>query len=241
MHEYVQRGADTWTQLQDGTWVKWNVDRGVWEPQPGGPPPPSPPAPPLLQPAATPVTAARPGAPQSLARAPSVRRSPLLIAGAVAAVAAIAGAAFWFVRDEGGAPAGQPAIAAAPVERSEKEAFIEQANALCAKMNAQLRRLSQPTSLEEIPGYVRTTMQITKRTVHEIKQLDIPKEDRALLNKMFAAVDRGVQLSEEITAAALPGGDPTTIQGYAERMQDIGQKANGLALKYGLVTCAEPV
>ncbi|MDQ4024037.1 MAG: hypothetical protein M3217_00880 [Actinomycetota bacterium] len=155
---------------------------------------------------------------------------------------AVAAAGFWLTRDTGSSASEDPAagVNAAVVERSEKDVFIEKADALCARMNDQLAQLSQPTSMEEIPGYIRINVQITKDTVRKIKQLDIPTEDRAILNKMFAAIEQAVRVSKQLTAAALPGGDPTALQPLANRMEALGQKANGLALKYGLVTCAEP-
>jgi Domain of unknown function (DUF4328) len=42
MSEPVQRGGHWWTQAEDGSWLRWNVDAYRWDPQPGPPPPDAP-------------------------------------------------------------------------------------------------------------------------------------------------------------------------------------------------------
>lgn len=121
-----------------------------------------------------------------------------------------------------------------------KAQFVKQGNAICAKANEELnqevekffkesglgeKQSPSTAELKEITEDFVTPL--VGRQVEEIRELGAPAGEEEQVEKVLAAVEEGIEKSEE---------DPDSL--IAGKNSAFG-KANELAIDYGLKTCGE--
>ena len=135
------------------------------------------------------------------------------------------------------APAAAAPVAAPNDEK--KDRFIAKGDKLCKRMNGAQERLLYPDSPDQFAGYLETVRGMLAGLIKDLKALPRPKEDGAVLKRMFALVDRLPPLLSEARAAALAG-DYAGVERIVARGERIEQQANALALQYGFMECSKP-
>jgi hypothetical protein len=121
-----------------------------------------------------------------------------------------------------------------------KAQYVKQANAICTGNNQVQKKLvargfkdaHKPTAKEAqaFLGQFAATSRGALRTLQDIPK---PKGDKDTLNKIYAAVDRGV------TKAEIASEDPHASLALLKTNKGPFDEANKLARSYGLTTCAQ--
>jgi len=128
--------------------------------------------------------------------------------------------------------------AAVAMAAPDKQEFIQQADAVCTKASAdtskqideqlpELATQSQAPHGAQLKTYVNIVISNIKKEIKGIKALGLPKGDEAQLNKLFAAVSKGLK----------------TLKKHPEVLTGTGSnplaKASQLALAYGFTVCGQ--
>jgi hypothetical protein len=131
------------------------------------------------------------------------------------------------------------ARAAAP--RLTKETYIEQANAICTKMNDAIAALGDPEEDATIDQYAESIDQWTEivgGSLRELRALPAPTGDEVTLRTVYAKVDTLL-----VDAIALR--DALRVENM-ERAEELSTKidestdaANAASIAYGLTVCGE--
>jgi hypothetical protein len=120
--------------------------------------------------------------------------------------------------------------------RLSQEEFQSQANAICAKYQAQLKALGNPSSIDEIPGLVDQALAILNKEVEEIAALNPPEDMQSDFDKMIAASDKTKAAANDLSAAA-KAGDQAAVQKALEEGNAASNEADQLATGLGLSEC----
>jgi thiamine pyrophosphate-dependent acetolactate synthase large subunit-like protein len=120
--------------------------------------------------------------------------------------------------------------------RLSKEEFQSQANGICAKYEEQLKALSSPTSLEEIPDFVDQAVAILSKEVEEVSALNPPEDLQSDFDKMIAASDRTKAAASDLSDAAKAGDQAAVQKALADGKAATGE-ADELATNLGLDSC----
>lgn len=134
-----------------------------------------------------------------------------------------------------------PGADAGPTLEERREAYREQAEESCREANAELEALATPVSVETIPDYTDSVVDILTRTVQEVTAVEPPEEDEAeLTERMLEPLGDDVVLAQEYARqvrAAADSGDTDTL---LRLVQEIPQTSADLDFmrEYELFECA---
>lgn len=113
--------------------------------------------------------------------------------------------------------------------------YREQANAICAKANDDLRALPAPQSPDELTDYVDDARPIIEEAVSDLEDLEPPDELQRAADRWNDQNKRALDELEGLRNASL-----TEIQQKAGEFQQINDEANRIASEeLGLQECAE--
>ena len=116
-------------------------------------------------------------------------------------------------------------------------ALIAGADAVCARVNAEIDALGEPETLPEIAEYAAKVQKISERQLTLLANLDEPKSDREPIRAMLALVADGIEKTRQVEAAARKGDAETTYE-IVDEIETLTARANGMARDYGLRDCA---
>ena len=119
-----------------------------------------------------------------------------------------------------------------------KEAFIAQADKLCADANEELDALGEPQSIEELGNLLRTGATRTRKLLADLRALPAPTQDRGALEQIYSLVEQAIAKLEQAIATTAAG-DQAKIQTLVEAGQDLTDQANAASKSYGFKDCAE--
>jgi ribosomal protein L16 Arg81 hydroxylase len=121
-------------------------------------------------------------------------------------------------------------------DRLTKAEFQQQANAICDKYEKQLRAISPPTSLDEIPDIVDQALEILDKEIGEISDLKPPEELQSQFDELIAQSDKTKQAANDLSAAA-KANDKEAVQKALSEGNAASDKADQLAGQLGLDSC----
>lgn len=125
---------------------------------------------------------------------------------------------------------------------SEKDAYVEQASAVCERAAEETEALKRPAGTDEFAPYVEQVVQIAARAEAELAALEPPADDRAELEERvlqpFAdVVEEGRVFSEKVKAA----GNTSKLLPLLKQVPDAGEVDLEYLRDYGLDTCADAI
>lgn len=129
-------------------------------------------------------------------------------------------------------------------DASAKDAFVAEAEALCAKVNTQLAevRKQQPTAVDLVPGYVHRIVEVARTNVTQLTTLTPPAQDKAEFEaKVLAPLRAQLVVADDydakVTAAAKKKDNAALFQLVTN--PPLETKADVAWMKsYGLEQCA---
>lgn len=229
--ESIQRDGTWWHQQADGTWLRYDVSSGQWQPSAVGPPPPAPPAIPVKN---------VPTRSRSLS-VPEMNR-PMMIAGAAAlAILLVVVGALAFSGGTG-TPAPAQALAAeqstepAP-KLSKRQQFTHDADAICVRVMKGLGKLPVPTNLEEAVTYMKMAREVLQDARRRGLQLDVPRDARAGWAHMIGTPKYMAELDDVIIA--LESGDIAAFEAWLVKNGRYGVRDMRWASRYGMAVCSQ--
>lgn len=116
--------------------------------------------------------------------------------------------------------------------------WIEQADAICARVQSQVRALEQPQALDALADYAQRAAALQQQEVSELRALAVPDGDEARIGEMLAEVDKVVAAAIELERLARAG-DVTAVRKFLESSRDVDRRATKLAEAYGLRQCGK--
>lgn len=120
--------------------------------------------------------------------------------------------------------------------------FIKQADAICAKGDAQFKNVRQPQTvglsqqqvLANIGTYVVQILPLTQHIIDQLKGLAQPSANQGLLHRYFAALDQAQANLRELSVAAKRNDVPGVRKGVQGLKTNQPQQ---LAVQYGFKSC----
>jgi hypothetical protein len=124
-----------------------------------------------------------------------------------------------------------------------RQAFIEQASAICTEADEQFHALPQPTTPEQFGPYVEQTVTIAEQAQADLGELALPEDDRTELEaKVFrpfaTLVDEGRAFAEQVAAA---GTDQSKLLPLLSQRPTSAAIDLDYLASYGLPTCADAI
>jgi hypothetical protein len=124
-----------------------------------------------------------------------------------------------------------------------KKAFITKADAICARGDTQTRAVPLPPTsgltkaqvYAKLGSYIDEVVPVAQNVVGQIKALDQPSDNQALLHRYYAALDDGIAKLRALSAAAKHA-DTRALESAIAALRS-SQSAQ-LARQYGFKDCA---
>jgi len=122
-------------------------------------------------------------------------------------------------------------------DRLSKDDYAKQADALCTKYDAELAKLPQPTTLDALAAMAGQAKGIATEGAAKLRALKPPAELQQQVDQWLALNDQNVKDIEAMRQAAAAG-NRVKVQEIARDAQRNEAKADDLARKIGLTSCA---
>jgi hypothetical protein len=118
----------------------------------------------------------------------------------------------------GDAGSGEPSL------EERREAYLSEAEGVCATANEQVRALGTPTGVAEVPAFADRAVEVVRTTVDDLTAVEPPEEDAAeITEKVYdplrADVTAAEAYAEQLKAAAAANDTATLLQLVGERPQ----------------------
>ena len=171
----------------------------------------------------------------------ALRARTMVIVGGVLVLVLVLGLAGMSLlgSDDPDEPAPAAAVPVASTNDDKKDRFIAKGDRLCKRANRAQERLLYPDSPAQFADYLERVRGMLVGLIKDLKGLPRPKQDAALLKRMFMKIDKLPPVLSEARAAAVAG-DFTSVERIVARGEKIEHQANALALQYGFVECSQP-
>lgn len=122
-----------------------------------------------------------------------------------------------------------------------KADYVKQADAICAKGDAQIKAVPMPlltgapaTILKNLGTYVDRVLPVAQHVIGQLKALKQPSADKAVLQRYYAALDDAVARLGKLSVAAHQG-DAKAVQSGAQALNSA--QPDTLARQYGFKRC----
>ncbi len=120
--------------------------------------------------------------------------------------------------------------------RLSRAEFVEQADAICADADGQIAALGEPTSLGELAEYGAEAIAINEEAFAALRALDAPEELQAQLDEAYGLLERQIELSRELVAAA-EAGESDQVNAVGTEIGQVNDRADAIARDIGLREC----
>lgn len=174
-------------------------------------------------------------------RPPLLRAQTMVIVGGVLVLVLVLGLTGMSLlgSDDSEEPAPAAAVAAASTSDDKKDRFVAKGDRLCKRATRAQERLLYPDSPAQFADYLERVRGMLVGLIKDLKKLPRPKQDAALLKRMFTKVDKLPPVLSQARAAAVAG-DFSSVERIVARGEKIEHQANALALQYGFAECSQP-
>jgi hypothetical protein len=120
--------------------------------------------------------------------------------------------------------------------------YREEANAICDEAERKLEELPQPSTIDDLEGYLRQGIEISKEYDRSFRALSPPAELRAQHRRAIRLSRRGERLIETLVDDLAAGEPPLkTLQRALPKLDDIARESNSLARRMKLPDCVMPL
>jgi hypothetical protein len=120
--------------------------------------------------------------------------------------------------------------------RDAKAAFIEEADALCARATLAMKRIAVPPTSPELLASIIKSIEINQKLQTQMRTLKFPFESRRLLKRMMANREKGLEVAKTVPVA-MSRGDARAARTAVERTMKLQKRVNELARRYGFEEC----
>jgi hypothetical protein len=122
-------------------------------------------------------------------------------------------------------------------DRLSQEEFRQQANSICAKYNAKIEALGNPTSVADIPEFVRRGIPLLQQGIADLRALKPPADLEDDFNRMLDETAKAIPPAQRLADAA-ENGDAAAVQKAEAEARASSDSSNRLATDLGLDQCA---
>jgi hypothetical protein len=124
-----------------------------------------------------------------------------------------------------------------------KKDFISRADAICARGDSQSKAVPVPQTTgltraqvyAKLGSYIDEVVPVAEKVVGQIKALEQPSDNQALLHRYYASLDDGIAKLHALSAAAKQANTPA-LQSVVTALKT--SESAQLARQYGFKTCA---
>ncbi len=134
---------------------------------------------------------------------------------------------------------------------TEKEAFVQKADALCSDYKAERKPIEaeieaiessanpeSPRKLAALGGLLDKAIEAAELELESLRELHPPQADEATIDKMLGTAEEGNSLGAE-AATALEEGDTSRFGALAKEVRAVNGRAKGMAESYGFKVCGQ--
>jgi hypothetical protein len=120
----------------------------------------------------------------------------------------------------------------------DKDDFVSDADDICKEAEDKVDELDRPSTVDEVPAYVDEANEIGEDTKAELEDLDPPTDVEDDFNNFLDNVDEGIELLEELKAAA-ERGDEQAIAEFDDdpRVNELNEENEQIAEDIGFEQC----
>lgn len=122
-------------------------------------------------------------------------------------------------------------------DRLGRDSYIEQADAICTKVDEQQKALAAPATLDQIPAYVDKAIPILDTGIAELRALRPPKEMEDGVDRWLKTTDETRDVLEELKQAA-EDQDAAAARAAGAKGVKIDERRDAIARELGLTACA---
>jgi hypothetical protein len=114
--------------------------------------------------------------------------------------------------------------------------FRQQADAICAKYQAQLDAVESPSSVEEVPAWADKAIPIIENGNDELNDLEPPEEFEEDFDRALEINEENLEIARDIRAAA-EDGDEDEVEKLLGEAGKNDEEGDRIATKLGLEDC----
>ena len=122
-------------------------------------------------------------------------------------------------------------------DRLSQDEFRQQANSICAKTNAKIEALGNPTSVADVPDFVSRGIPLLRQGIAELRALKPPADLEVTYDRMLDETAKTIPAAQSLADAAEKG-DAAAVQKAEAQAQAASDSSNRLATDLGLDQCA---
>jgi hypothetical protein len=123
-------------------------------------------------------------------------------------------------------------------DRLSQEELQSRVNAICAKVDRQVKALGEPESIDEVAEFARKATRLAREGVAELRALEPPEDDERQYDRFLAEGDRVVALSRRLEKAAEEA-DADALEQILQEARDSEERSDRVARDLGFDECAE--
>src|SRR5207302_5537041 len=118
--------------------------------------------------------------------------------------------------------------------------FVQQANAICARLNSQIRVLPAPTNPAKIGPYLNKALPLEEAALTKLEKLSAPPRDKAGYKRFLALARRETNFARtQLLPAVKAPSNSKRLQFALGRLGAMDKRANTLANRIGLTVCGQ--
>jgi hypothetical protein len=117
-----------------------------------------------------------------------------------------------------------------------KKEFIARADEICQDMEHRIQTLVPASNPNELDDYAQSIEEISETGIRELRSLKPPPEDARIARRLFANIERSVELLPEY-ARAVQSQDSALFRRVETEFQEITDESVLLAREYGFKQC----
>ena len=125
-----------------------------------------------------------------------------------------------------------PSFAASPSE------WAKSADKICAKANAEIEKIAEPTSAKTLIAGTEKVLEIGKRQTSDLAKLKRPSGDASAIAKLIGYYEQQAGVVRSLIDA-VKREDKAKLQKLVEQGDELDDKADSLVKKLGAKRCAE--
>lgn len=117
-----------------------------------------------------------------------------------------------------------------------KEEYASKADAICAKYNAKVKALENPSNLSELADIADKTLPILDDAISDLKKLEPPADEQSVASQWLAQVQGLKNDLQEIRDKA-NAKDIVAVQQVVPKAEQHNARSNELATELGMTVC----
>jgi hypothetical protein len=126
-----------------------------------------------------------------------------------------------------------------------KGRYVARGDAICADQKRQVRAIpppnfdpatATPAQAKSATAFLDRTLELSRDHLKQLRALPDPKQDKALVQRTYAAEDEVLKAVDDARRSA-GRGDPAGLRAALIRAQTLSTKADGLARQFGFRVC----